>query len=177
MLKFSLHLDGNQIWYLWLLQACNKPVQSFHSACMKWLDGLPACLIHCPPPEPPQSVREPDLQLQTKSQSNEQNQGTELGYYPTWSLSGACSPCSVITSYTSASLYFTGLQTLFCECSSAVVLHAVHGAPVCLHWWCICLCSSGRSCLGHRGEGGELQEEGCLQILASLFFCHLQQTA
>lgn len=42
--KWINQMFWQKILYLWCLQACNKPNQSFHSAPMKQLDGLSACL-------------------------------------------------------------------------------------------------------------------------------------
>ena len=68
------------VWYLRLSQACNKPGQSFNSAWMQWLGGLPVCLptwipAHTLPLHPLHmtgvtSTNQADLLLKPVSQSH-----------------------------------------------------------------------------------------------------------
>lgn len=79
----------------------------------------------------------------------------------------SCNSCSPITSYSLVSRCSSDLQTFRCVsecCSKLLCCVRVRSA-------CICACSSGGRSFGQRGEGRELQGEGCILNSGVFLFC------
>lgn len=79
----------------------------------------------------------------------------------------SCNSCSPITSYSLVSRCSSDLQTFRCMsecCSKLLCCVRVRSA-------CICACSSGGRSFGQRGEGRELQGEGCILNSGVFLFC------